>query len=202
MPLRIYLIRHAESTWNAERRYAGSSDPPLSDTGQQQAEKVAGALQTVSVHAIYTSPLRRAAQTAFAIARVHAAEPIVVPEFSEHAIGEWEGLTLSEVEAGYAELLRRWYDDPANTRIPGGETVAEMQARVLLAFRRITRAHNDEAIVIVGHGGVNRVILLSVLDAPLSSYWRFRVPNAGISMVEMDGHRGWLMALNDMAHLK
>jgi alpha-ribazole phosphatase len=202
VPARIYLIRHAESTSNAEQRYAGSSDSPLSEWGRRQAEQLAEALHAVPLRAVYTSPLRRAVETASPIATDHGLEPVLVPDFREHGLGDWEGLTLSDVETRYPELLKQWYDRPNETRIPGGETIDEMRARVVPVFREIAGRHSDEPLAIIAHGGVNRAILLSVLDAPLSSYWRFRLPNAGISLVEMDGDRAWLMVMNDTAHLR
>lgn len=202
MSTRLYLIRHGESTWNVERRYIGASDPPLSIQGRQQAERTAEALRGVSLHAVYASPLARALETAMFLARAHGLDVIPVADFREYSAGVWESLTLVEIEERYGELLQRWYADPSVVRIPGGETLEEMRSRVLPSLHGIVRAHPDEGIAVVAHGGVNRAVILTVLGVPLSSFWRIRQDNACINLLEFNGSHARVLIMNETTHLK
>lgn len=151
---------------------------------------------------MYTSPLARAGQTATIIAEHQRIEVEVVPEFREYSAGVWEGLTLAEIEKRFADLAQRWYADPSTVRIPGGEMLLEMRDRVIPAFERIVRRHRDEAVAIVAHGGVNRAIILTVLDTPLSAFWRIKQDNAGINLLEFDDDRRHLVTMNETSHLR
>lgn len=197
---RLYLLRHGETTWNVARRYQGTLDSPLSDAGREQTRRLREALRGVPLQAVYSSPLARALETASAIAGPHGLPVHPHDGLSEIRVGEWEGLTVSEIEQRYAEVARRWYEQPHLTRIPGGETIEEMRARAVAAVDEIVRRHAGAPVAVVAHGGVNKTVLLTVLEAPLSSYWRIRQANACINVVEYGG-RPVVLTLNDTTHL-
>lgn len=200
-PTRVYLIRHGETTWNVERRYQGELDSPLSARGREQAVRTGEALRAVPLRAVYSSPLARALATARVIAEPHGLPVVPVEGLREIRVGMWEGLTVAEIEAQYAEAAARWYATPHLTRIPGGETIAELQARAVTAVEAIRMRHAGQAVGVVAHGGVNKAIILAALGAPLSSYWRIRQHNGAISLVEYDGDRAVVLILNATAHL-
>ena len=202
MPTRIYLIRHGESTWNAQRRWQGVADSPLSDAGRAEAILLADALHAVPLQAVYCSPLRRAVDTAAVVAAVHRLDVIPVADLREIAFGVWESLLATEVEQRFGALLKEWWERPDRVQIPGAEPLDAARARVSAAIHEIVARHQDSQVAVVAHGGVNKLLMLTLLDAPLSSYWRMRQDNACINIVEVDGNRGRVLVLNDTTHLK
>jgi len=151
----ILLARHGETEWNRIGRYQGWADPPLNDTGREQARVLAEQLRSTPFDAVYSSDLRRARETAEIVAAPHAVPVVVEPGLREVDVGEWSGLTRAEVE-------RRF---PGGER-PGGETREQHAARVLAAAERIARAHPGERILLVSHGGTMRALRTHVSDEP------------------------------------
>src|SRR5262245_32207641 len=129
----LYLVRHAESTFGAAGRTAGRSDPDLSPLGVRQAAAVGEYLANVRLAAVYSSPLLRARRTAEAVGRRQDLPVRVDTGLRELDQGELEGLPLTTLAERYAELLARWREDPGVVRLPGGETLAEVQARAWAA---------------------------------------------------------------------
>lgn len=199
---RVYLIRHAETTWNTERRYQGTLDSPLSEIGREQSRRTRDALRGIPLKAVYSSPLARARESADAIAQAHALSVVTVDGLSEIRVGEWEGLTVAEIEARYAEAVRDWYHTPHLARIPGGETIEELRVRAVASMSEIVARHEGDTIAIVAHGGVNKAIILTALEAPLSSYWRLRQHNACINILEYEGERVRVLVINETSHLE
>jgi len=151
----ILLARHGETEWNRIGRYQGWADPPLNDTGREQARLLADQLRSTPVDAVYSSDLRRARETAEILAAPHGVPVVVEPGLREVNVGAWSGLTRAEVE-------RRF---PGGER-PGGETRKQHAARVLAAAERIARAHPGERILLVSHGGTMRALRTHVSDEP------------------------------------
>jgi len=199
---RVYLIRHGESTWNAERRWQGAMDPPLSEAGRAQADRVATALRTIPLRAVYCSPLQRARDTAVALAAPHALSVEPVADLREIAFGEWVSLPGEEVERRFGALLHKWWRRPDQTQIPGAEPLSAGRDRAMAALRTIVGRHPGGRVAIAAHGGVNKLILLTLLSAPLASFWRLSQSNACINVVEFDGPRGRSLAVNDTTHLR
>lgn len=197
----IYLIRHAETTWNAERRLQGKLDAPLSERGIRQVQALATALRAVPLRALYSSPLARAQETARPLAEAHRLTVRPVPGLTEIDQGEWESLLLDDVRDQDGERLEAWWNAPESVRMPGGESLADVAARAVPAFLDLAGAHPGETIAVVAHGGVNKTILLAMLGAPLASYWRIRQSNACINIVEVDGASTRLVVMNETSHL-
>jgi broad specificity phosphatase PhoE len=151
----ILLARHGETEWNRTGRYQGWADPPLNDTGRAQAGKLAEQLRSTRFDAVYSSDLQRAHETAEIVAEPHGVPVIVEPGLREVNVGAWSGLTHAEVEARFPHGER-----------PGGETREQHTARVLAAAEGIARAHPDERILLVSHGGTMRAIRGHVSDEP------------------------------------
>jgi probable phosphoglycerate mutase len=155
----------------------------------------------VRLAAVYSSPLSRARLTAEAIAEPHGLDVIPLNELREIRLGVWEGLTESEVSARFAEVFYARRRDPERVAPEGGETLADLGARGLRAVHRIVACHPEEAVAAIAHGAINKAILLSVLHAPLRSYWRIRQDNAAINILDFDGDRARVTLLNETAHL-
>ena len=150
---------------------------------------------------MYSSPLSRALDTASAIAARHRLDVITVDALKEINLGNWEGLTIGEVALRHPGLLATRRQDPLHVAPEGGETIADVHARVLPAVREIVAAHPGEAIAIVAHGAVNKAILLSVLGSPLESYGRMAQDNAAINVLEWHVGTPRVVAFNETAHL-
>lgn len=146
------LVRHGESTWNSERRIQGSLDPDLSPRGRRQTDLL---ISHLKVHisqraaAIYASPLRRAAQTAEQIAGAFRLPVIRDPDLREMFLGEWEGMTVSEIQASFPGLYDRWLEDPHAHPAPGGERLEAFVGRTIAALMRMQRAHPGADLLLV-----------------------------------------------------
>lgn len=157
MATTIVLVRHGETDWNRHNRFQGHADPPLNDAGREQARALAAELGDETFAAAYTSPLRRAAETAQILASALGLEPVRDASLKEVDVGSWSGLTRSEVEAQFATGFARWleyghgWDD--------GETYEELGARVVAGLVRIAGRHDGEAVLAVTHGGPIRSAL-------------------------------------------
>jgi len=160
----ILLARHGETDWNRENRFQGHADPPLNEVGRAQSAELAATLAHEPIAAVYSSPLRRALETAETVAARHELAPITVEALREVDVGSWEGLTRAQVETRFPEQFRRWLDYG-----PGwedGETHEQMGERVLAALRELAHRHPDEHILVVTHGGPIRAALARAEGIP------------------------------------
>lgn len=173
---RMLLVRHGQSTWNAEGRWQGHSDPPLSPLGERQARAAAPAVVALGVTAVYSSDLIRARQTAELVAPP-GMTPVVVPPLRERNVGEWEGLTRVEIEARYPGMLEA-HDSP-----PSFESDESLLGRVLPALDKIIgELAADDVALIATHGGVIRTVERHLGSPPppvpnLGGRWLIAVSN-------------------------
>lgn len=147
----ILLARHGETDWNREGRFQGHADPPLNRTGRAQAVDLSVALMTEQVAGVYSSPLRRALETAEVVAASHGLEPVPVDDLREVDVGSWSGLTRAEVEERFPAQFARWLDYGQGWE--DGETYEEMGRRAVDALLRLAAAHDGERVLAVTHGG-------------------------------------------------
>lgn len=149
----LYLVRHGETDWNAQRRIQGSTDIPLNATGRKQAVETGRLLATRTWDAIVASPLSRARETALIIANeVGLPEPELLPAIVERNYGEAEGLNWEQVDARF----------PDGASVPGRESRDEVTARVLPALLELARRSPEQQIIVVSHGGVIRSVLEAI----------------------------------------
>ena len=179
---RLVLIRHAEPDDSMRGRIYGRLDPVLSPAGRAQAEMLAAWLREVPLDAIYSSPLRRARETAAPLARELGLEPNIHQGLVDIDFGEWEGRRFEELEESDPELYRSWMTRPTRTRFPGGEDFDELKARVLAAVGEIRVLPGSAAIV--AHAGVNRVVLADALGLPDDAIFRLDQPLAAVSVID------------------
>lgn len=164
---RVHLLRHGQVEGYEAKRYNGQGDTPLTDLGRQQSAAFAGRFQHQKLSAIYASDLRRCRIAADQIALLQSVQPQYLEELRELHVGEWEGQAWEELQRQYPELWQARLNDIVNVAPPAGENLLQMAERVRPVIRQIISAHSGGEIVIVGHGGVNRVILLDAIGAPL-----------------------------------
>lgn len=160
----LVLLRHAESTWNAEGRWQGQADPPLCERGRAQVEAAAPGLANGGFAGLYTSDLRRASETAAILGGALGLVPRPDPRLREFHVGLWSGLTHAEIEARWPGQYARFRIRELDFRPGGGETPQELQQRVEAAFDDIAARHPDARVLVVSHGGVARS-----LGAPLEN---------------------------------
>jgi alpha-ribazole phosphatase len=185
---RVVLVRHAETEESARGRCYGRLDVQLSQRGLHQAEGLAAWLAGLRLAAVYASPSSRALETARPIAAAHGLEPSVLDALAELDFGEVEGLRFDEIEAERPELFRAWMDDPGQVRFPGGEGLADLRRRVLPALAEIRARHDRQAVAVVVHGGVIRVVLAEALDLEDGALFRLDQAEGGVSVVDwLDG---------------
>ena len=201
--MRILLARHGETPWNAEGRYQGQEDIPLSDTGERQATLLGARLADVRIDRAVASPLSRADRTArLALGAARASTLATDPGLAEIAHGTWEGLLASEIRARDPDRLTAWRDAPDTVQMPGGESLQQVFDRAWPAFARaVDGLGPDDTALIVAHDAVNRVILCRVLGIPLSRLWTFRQAPTTLNLLEgPDVDHLDVVRLNDCAH--
>jgi broad specificity phosphatase PhoE len=198
---RLYLVRHGETVWNAQRRIQGRAESPLTTRGHRQANAVATALGARSVVAVYCSALRRAYDTAAYIGAAHEVLPRITAALRETDLGMWQGQIPDEMPAEERTPYRAWHQDPAATRPPGGETLTEVLHRVRPAVDGILAAHRGQTIVLVTHSIAGRVALCHLLGACVEMVPRFKLKMASISLVRVDQDGAVLERLGDVSHL-
>lgn len=164
---RLHLLRHGQVDGFEQKRYNGQGDVRLTDLGRQQSAAFAGRFQHLKLAGIYSSDLYRCRVAADQIALLQQVQPEYSEELRELHIGDWQGQTWQQLQRDYPELWQARLDDIVNVSPPAGESLLQMAERVRPVIKRIVAAHAGREIVIVAHGGVNRVVLLDAIGAPL-----------------------------------
>jgi len=165
---RLHLIRHGQVTGFDQPRYNGQADVALTDTGIRQYDRIRERLANTKISACYTSDLTRCTTGAGIICRELGIEPVRRRELRELNIGIWEGLTWQEIQATWPDGWQSRLADLVNYRVPGGENLLDVEARVMPVIKDIVARHEGEEVLVVAHGGVNRIILLNAIGAPLA----------------------------------
>jgi alpha-ribazole phosphatase len=201
---KFILIRHGESVWNGERRIQGSQDPDLSPRGRRQSDLLVARLRThlsKRVTAVYTSPLRRAAETAERIGGALNLPTVSEPDFREMCLGRWEGMTVSQIQAAFPGTYERWLQDPLAFPAPGGERLEAFARRVVGAFERMQAALPGADLIVVSHGGVIKALLCHVLGLDMRSLFRIKQDNTAMNHVEVNAEVRRVLLVNDTCHL-
>ncbi len=199
---RLFLIRHGATTLSAEDRFAGALDVDLSDEGRRQAALLGERLAAEKIAAVYCSPLRRARDTAAAVASPHGLTAQPQDALREIHHGRWEGLTRREVEERFAAEYADWESDPFTLAPEGGESGAAVMARALPAVRAIVRAHAGSSAAIVSHKATIRLVLCGLLGIDARGYRdRLDQSPASLNILDLkDPLRARLILFNDVSH--
>jgi broad specificity phosphatase PhoE len=160
--MRVLLIRHGRSTWNAERRWQGWADPPLSPRGIAQAEAAAAAVKGLALHVVVSSDLVRARSTAEIIASASGVRVSIEPALRERDVGLWSGLTSDEIEARWPGRLEAYRADPG-LPFPGGEAAETVLRRAMPVLLTVAREDPHDAVaVVVSHSSLIRCVRLAL----------------------------------------
>ena len=196
------LIRHGETAHNAGGLAQGRVDMPLSELGQRQAEAVAAHLAREQLDAVISSPLRRARQTAEAIAVRHNLSVATEPDLSEMDVGDMDGLSGPEMRARYPDIMRAWGGpEGPSVHLPNGESLEEVQVRAWSAVEHLRAAHGDSTVVMVAHNFVIATIVCRAIGLPLTHFRRFRHTVASRTVLQLRDERAVIEVLADTCGL-
>jgi len=193
----IVLVRHGETVWHAENRYAGVSEVELSPRGLQQAVQLATWASSAGLSAIWSSPQGRALDTATACADLAGLRLQVDARLRELDFGDGEGLTAEEMQARFPGAFAAFGIDPVVNHLPRGEDPAEAAARFVGCLRDIADADKGRVLV-VAHKTVIRLALCRLLGAPLRDYRQLfpAIGNCSLTEIRMTGRRAALLRFN------
>lgn len=200
--MRLILVRHGESAWNAEGRLQGQADAPLSKLGRRQAAHAAARLVDEGVDVVVSSDLERAYETAAALAGSIGLEVERREDLREVDLGSWTGAAREDLERDQPELWRRWRSEGIEGW-DGGETYSEAMVRIAGAVSALAAEHDGRTVVAVSHGGSIRLATCHLLGLPVAELGRIMsIGNTSLTefQVKPDGF-GRLVRLNDAAHL-
>lgn len=206
--MKLILVRHGETLWNeAGLVQGGDSDIDLNDIGQEQARRLGVFLRNEPLAAIISSPLRRAVATAEVIASHHQL-PVEIDEgLKELKVGDLEGMSLAKLTTTFSQFLLQRWQHRQTTRLPNGESLAELQQRAWDVVERVLKRHQtnpdqgkDGAVVIVSHYFVTLAIILRALRLPLDYLINFKVDLGGVSVLEFRDYGARLVTFNDTSY--
>ncbi|HMK44542.1 MAG TPA: histidine phosphatase family protein [Dissulfurispiraceae bacterium] len=192
----LYLVRHGVTVGGEERRYKGSIDVPLAPEGLVQARSTGYFLQQeIARHnangqadsgavMLYTSPLSRARKTAEAISECFGVLPVVHDDLRERHFGVWEGLSFNEIRERYRNAFQAWADNPLEHTPTGGESTRDIERRTAGVLDKLLEEHQGKSVIVVAHGGVNRVLICRIMGLPLEHIFRIEQDNAAVSIIE------------------
>jgi broad specificity phosphatase PhoE len=186
----LILIRHGETDWNVEGRYQGQADPPLNERGLEQAVALAQALRDVGLDILYSSPLRRARDTAEVVANRLAIPLRIEPRLMEINQGEWEGQRRDRIEQLCPELLRRWDEDPWAVSPPGGESLVQVQQRVYAALDDVLAANEGRRVGLITHRLPIALIKLKYQGLPPDAVCSLDLPNTFWEEIDIAARAG------------
>ncbi len=201
---RIIVVRHGQTAWNEGEgeRLRGRADIELDQTGIRQAKATAARVAQWKVAAIYSSPLNRAVGTANIVA-----EPLKLPVQPMEGLididyGRWQSLSLEEAKADDHKLYYLWLKSPHLVTFPQGESLKQVQKRVVPAFESLVSQHPGQDIALVSHKVVCKVLFCSLLGLDVSHFWQLQQNPCAINVVEVEDNALAIVSLNDTCHLK
>jgi broad specificity phosphatase PhoE len=197
----IILVRHGETEWNRQEVFRGRLDVDLNDTGRRQAELLGEHLSKVKLDAVYSSPLKRALETADRIARHHRLEVQTAQGLIDFDYGEWQGLPKETVKTKYKGLYKRWTEKPHQVNIPAGESLDSVTERAIGVVNEAIAKHRG-TVVMVSHRVVNKVLICALLGLDNSRFWHIKQDTAGMTTFTYENGRFILTEHNTTAYLQ
>ncbi|QEK11806.1 alpha-ribazole phosphatase [Crassaminicella thermophila] len=194
--LKIILVRHGETENNCDGLYCGWNDIFLTEKGLMQAKKVSEKLKEENFDYIISSDLDRTMKTAEIINQYHHVEIILESNIREMNFGLWEGLSYKEIKEKYPKEVKEWENDWIDYVTPNGESVKQMYERVTKAIDKIIHKNKRGNILIVAHAGSIRAILAYLIGRGMKDYWKYKIDNCGICIIEIIDKFPVLTALN------
>ena len=203
MSLKIYFVRHGETTYSQTGGFCGAIDPELTPAGSQMAEQFAATYAKVPWEAVYVSPMKRTIATAKPLCDAVGIEMQLHDGLREINYGDWEGKTVEEVKKDYEEDYINWLTEPAwNAPTNGGETSVEIASRSSLVIAEIEEKYKSGNVLVVSHKATIRILLCSLLGIDLGRYrYRIGALAASVSIVKFDVRGPLLEVLGDRSYM-
>jgi broad specificity phosphatase PhoE len=199
---KVYLVRHGQTAWNVGEIFRGRADIPLDETGKREVHLAGEALKAETIHAVYSSPLSRSMETAENIAKFHSIPVKPLDAIIDISYGEWEGLSLHQVQQKYPDLSSLWLREPHEVHFPKGETLDDVRLRTMSALDELVGQHVNENIVLVAHRVPNKVICCALLGLDNSHFWRIQQDTASTNLFTYKDGQWLICYLNDTSYLK
>ncbi len=198
--MEMILARHGETDWNRQEVFRGRSDIALNETGIRQAGQLASYLETTSLEAVFTSPLKRARQTADIVARHRHISVATLPGLTDFDYGSWQGLRHQEVKEKYAGLYATWLERPHQFTAPGGESLTDVRKRALRVVRGIKASYRGR-VLLASHRVVNKILICALLGLANSHFWNIKQDTCGITSFRWEDGRWVLVEHNNTSYL-
>jgi probable phosphoglycerate mutase len=200
----IVLIRHGQTAWNVgagEERFRGRTDLPLDATGHTQARAVASRLGRERPAALFASPLLRTQQTMAPLAQELGLPVQVHESLLDINYGKFQGMTHSEAAVAYPEHYTLWWTRPSLVRFPGGESLVDVQTRLLALLQELAARYPDQTIFLVGHQIVNKVLACTLLGLDLDHIWHIQQDTCGLDVFQQTDDNWQSLCINGTGHL-
>ena len=202
MSLKIYLLRHGETTYSQTGGFCGSLDPELTDAGLEMAKAFANAYQSLAWEAIYVSPMKRTLATAKPLSEVTGLPLNIREGLKEIDFGQWESQTHEWVKNRYLDDYIKWMTEPAWNPPTGGETAVEIASRASIVISEIQSKFTQGNVLVVSHKATIRIILCELLGIDLGRYRdRIDIPAASLTLLKFDTHGPLLQRLGDRSFM-
>jgi broad specificity phosphatase PhoE len=198
---KLILARHGETLWNVEKVFRGRADANLDEVGIKQAELLGKYLSNWELEVIYSSPLRRALDTANIIARYQKVAVRIAEGLTDFDYGQWQSLPEKEVKRLYPALLNEWHNNPHKVRMPGGESLEDVRRRAVEVVNGILSRHQGN-VLLVSHRVVIKVLICYLLGLDNSHFWNIGQDVCGITIFDYVYGRFVLTRHNDTSHLQ
>jgi len=199
---RILAVRHGETAWNRDTRIQGHTDIALNEHGRWQAQQLAKALRDEPIAAFYASDLSRAHETAQAVARVHNGLVSSHTGLRERCFGQFEGHTWADLESRWPEDAMAWRKRVPDFAPPGGESLVQLQARVVAAVTELAARHPGEQVLMVAHGGVLDILYRAATRLELQAPRSWELTNTAINRLLWTPEGLSLVGWADTTHLQ
>lgn len=197
--MKLYLVRHGETEANLSGVYSGITDLPLNTNGISQAVSLSAALSSIEFGLVVTSGLIRTQQTAAYLVSTERLECRTMAEFNEINFGRWEGKHYRDIALNDAAAYAEWAADWQNVAPPDGESFEQFFQRVQRAFLLWLNQNQQQSVLLVGHQGTLRCILLTLLGLPASAFWHFTFTQGAYSVIDIQQGHAVIEQINVMA---
>lgn len=198
---RFILARHGETKWNVDKVFRGRSEVPLDDIGVRQAELLGKYLSDSKLDAIYSSPVKRALDTANIVAGYQRIRTRIADGLTDLDFGEWQSLSEQVVRQRYPTLLDEWHNSPHKIKMPGGESLEDVRRRAVEVVSNILPEYHGN-VLLVSHRVVIKVLVCSLLGLDNSHFWNIGQDVGGITVFNYVNERFVLTKHNDTSHLR
>ena len=198
---KLILARHGETVWNVDKVFRGRADVNLDEVGIKQAELLGKYLSNWELEAIYSSPVKRALDTANIVARYQKVAVRIAEGLTDIDFGEWQSLAEQEVRRLYPDLLNEWHNSPERVKMPGGESLENVRRRAVDVVTSVLSRHQGN-VLLVSHRVVIKVLICYLLGLDNSHFWNISQDVGGITIFNYGDGRFVLTKHNDTSHLR